>query len=104
MQRVVSLAAFAGKKTDNGIMIKEMGLVELKLSENLRSHTRGTIMIDGKILPIVSSDQTPKLPQREINENSCILLIGGDCQYAAFKLGVLVNNTSEITEVAHEFI
>jgi len=104
MQRNITLAAFAARRTDNGVKIKEMGQIELKLSKNLLSHTRGTVTIKNKTLPIVSCVQIHKFPQRVIDENSCILLIADDPSFTTFKLGILVNDITEITKVAHDFI
>ena len=102
-QRVLSLAAFAAGKTDNGVKIKEMGEVELKLSDNFSSHTRGTINIAGKTLPVLSSDQMPQIQHSEITEDSCILLLDSNTSSTEFKVGVLVNDVSEIIKVAHDF-
>ena len=102
-ERTIDLTTFATRRTDGSIVIKNIGVFQLKLACKSDSHTRGTINIAGKTLPILSSQHT-SLSQNEINEDSCILLLDADPSFSNFKIGIIVDDITQITKIANDFI
>lgn len=103
-ERTIDLATFATRRSNDGVIIKNIGIFKLKIRRKDDSRTMGTINIAGKILPILSSPHDITSSQNEIDENSCILLLDADPTFADFKVGILVDNAIEITKVANDFL
>lgn len=100
-QETIHLATFIARKTEAGVLIKSIGKFSLKLKSDADSYTKGTITIADNKLPIMSNSQMSRQPQKPIDNNSCILLLGADSSFTTFKLGVLVDDVSEIQQIAY---
>ena len=97
----ILLRAFAARRNERSLLIRDIGMLEIKLTKYPNSLTRGVIALEGKKIPIVSSQRMPLISEEEVDDKSCILLLS---TVKSSRLGVLVSNTAEITKVAREFI
>ncbi len=104
----VSLYAFIAQRTDKDIFIKKIGKLEIIMPVGFCSHAKGSVIINGKTLPIEASSglntansagTVGTITQREIDDESCIILFKSGSQY---KFGILVNDATEILKVVRE--
>ena len=103
-KKTIDLATFATKRVGNSVVIKTIGVFQLKLRCDGNSQTKGTINIAGKTLPILSNQYSTSLSKNEIDKDSCILLLDVDQSLFDYRVGILVNNVAEIARVAKDFI
>ncbi len=103
-KKTIDLATYATRRINNGVVIKTLGVFQLKLRSDGDSHTKGTINIAGKTLPILSDRRSTNLSQNEISKDACILLLDADQSFFDFRVGILVDSVAEIAKVAKDFI
>ncbi|MBW8017656.1 MAG: hypothetical protein FVQ82_15875 [Planctomycetes bacterium] len=103
-KKTIDLATFATRRVGKDLVIKTIGVFKLKLRCDSNSHTKGTINIAGKTLPILSNQYSTSLSKNEIDKDSCILLLDANQSFLDYRVGILVDSVAEIAKVAKDFI
>ena len=103
-KKTIDLATYATRRINNGVVIKTIGVFQLKLRCDSNSRTRGTINIAGKTLPILSNQYSTSSSKNEIGKDSCILLLDADQSFFDYRVGILVDSVAEIAKAAKDFI
>ena len=103
-KKTINLATFATRRVGNSVVIKTIGVFQLKLRCDGKSRTKGTINIAGKTLPVLSNKHGTNSSRDEIDKDSCILLLDASQSFFDYRVGILVNNVAEIAKVAKDFI
>lgn len=101
-QETIQLPAFTARNTGDRIITRCLGSLTLKLNSNSKSHTRGTVDIEGQTIPILSRSPMSRKPDKVIDHGSCILLLEAGQPHANYKIGFLVDDVLDIPHIAKE--
>lgn len=103
-EETIQLPTFAVRKIGDRIMTRCIGTFTLKLSSDTKSHTKGSIDIEGRTIPILSSSLVSRVPDKSIDHGSCLLLLETDQSTDNFKIGYFVNDLFDIPKITKEII
>jgi purine-binding chemotaxis protein CheW len=112
---VASLDGLAGKYLTFKLDVEEFGLEILKVQEIIKmmditrvprtpSFVRGVINLRGKVIPIVDLRLKFDMDSRASTEKTCIIVVTVRRSSGAVIMGIIVDEVSEVLDVAGESI
>ena len=112
---VVDMSQLAGKYLTFKLDVEEFGLEILKVQEIIKmmditrvprtpSFVRGVINLRGKVIPIVDLRLKFDMDTRESTEKTCIIVVTVKRSSGSVIMGIIVDEVSEVLDVAGESI
>ena len=106
-----ALMALAGKYLTFKLDVEEFGLEILKVQEIIKmmgitkvprtpAFVRGVINLRGKVIPVVDLRLKFEMERREETEKTCIIVVTVRRESGAVVMGILVDEVSEVLDVA----
>lgn len=110
-----ALAELAGKYLTFKLDTEEFGLEILKVQEIIKmmditrvprtpDFVRGVINLRGKVIPVVDLRRKFDMESREETEKTCIIVVTVQRESGAVVMGIIVDEVSEVLDVAGESI
>ena len=94
------LTTFAFVKKGNSINIYTIGCFELFNMPKTTSYIRGTIKIKDFLYPVADPKVLAGGSQREISDESCIVLLNANENLTRFGSAILVDDVTEVLHLA----
>lgn len=94
------LTTFAFVKKGNSINIYTIGCFELFNIPKTTSYIRGTIKINNLLYPVADPKLLAEGSQREISDESCIVLLSTNEDLTRFGSAILVDDVTEVLHLA----
>ena len=106
-----SLAGLAGKYLTFNLGEEGYGLEILKVQEIIGIQTitriprtpeyvKGVINLRGKVIPVIDLRLKFSMEEQEITRESCIIVVQVQREHAALTIGILVDEVSEVLDIA----
>ncbi len=95
------LITFVARRIGSEIQVRCRACRELiPPNDTPPSQLRGTIELDGQLVPLVDTSICSRAERTEISHSSCIVVIERDYASQRFRVGVIVDDINEVMQLA----
>ncbi len=114
-QSKISLQSREGKYLTFALANEEYGLEILKVREIIGymditavpqtpHHVKGVINLRGQVIPVVDLRAKFNIPEAEVTDQTCIIVVEIDHAERAFNTGIIVDHVQEVLDIAGQDI
>ena len=80
------------------------GYMDITAVPQTPAHVKGVINLRGQVIPVIDLRMKFSMPEAEITDQTCIIVVEITNQDAQFETGIVVDNVSEVLDILGEQI
>jgi purine-binding chemotaxis protein CheW len=80
------------------------GYMDITAVPQTPAHVKGVINLRGQVIPVIDLRMKFGMPEAEITDQTCIIVVEITSQDSQFETGIIVDNVSEVLDVMGEQI